>query len=252
MYDAGETEIDLYKENTRSRTIIVGNNHTVNLFYNPKSHFLFGYKTTLRNKDTVVMLDAFTALGANSVVDIDNETNGRDISWTFSVRGFMTTGCGSFFYDKKGLEDADLGDSEKALGSFMQGVMAAGFCSMTVISNPLEGVMIVGGRSVIKAKKNRGVIIGGIINTNLEQELTEEEQKFKTVSSVVEGEGIFIRGQLRNVSQQELSSGSLIHGSTVVTSPTHLGGSFILDKDFTLKDKDGKTIIFENGQLKSS
>ena len=133
------------------------------------------------------------------------------------------------------------------------------------------GVAILGDINSAEIPLNYGVVIQGEYNNNGSMYAFKEGDDDKPSVHVnvnttipdgytyrytkVEGGGIYIRGAKgMNANPPTSSTGdrSLIQGSTWENAPTMLKGNFQLGENFSLKDKDGKTFIFQNGKLVQS
>ena len=119
----------------------------------------------------------------------------------------------------------------------------------TVSSSGQFGVVLLGESSTIDIINNHGIIIAG--STESESERTFD---VKHINQDVEGMGLFLRGShviWNPETQTRNRTSSMIQGSTLENYPTILKGHFILDSNFSLKDKSNNIIISAGQVLKT-
>ena len=184
----------------------------------------------------------------------------------------VNTHTGNTTYDQfKFWESTDIPTTDFWGGLRFTGTLITGYGCTFSATYPFEGVAILGDINSAEIPLNYGVVIQGTYNINGSLYAFKEDDDDKRSVHVSQGEmipegytyrytkvnggGIYIRGCTEfnaNASGYSEYGRSLIQGSTWKGVPTMLNGNFQLGKNFTLKDKDGKTIIFQNGKLVQS
>ena len=272
IYDGGKKIDPNNTSQDYNRSTITGVGTTFDHRTN-RSVLIMGQNSTYTSTHTSGFSSGVTLMGSWAKITApelpkNNESNVTNLA----IDGLVLCGSNTDVWTETAFNDDNIQNSERygGKGIHIRGVGVFGTNStIATRDNNNEGLILGGALNVVKAHNNSGVIIVSrpsnvsyydYINNNRQDTVQNpewNESTSKRRTGKVEGIGIYIAGSGINLKEKDdhgnnISYNSTIQGSTVANLPTILEGNFQLGSNFTLKDKDGKTIIFQNGLLKTS